>query len=630
MAYLAPNQRLGLPNPFRTYSNFVYPRTVRDALIWASYLWERNGRYRTALQKVVSYFIAGVDVTQTTPKEAVDAKAVDSFKDLLTETYDILQLTLDYGIEMTAMGNVFLSAERMFKRELLCPTEGCGWEMRLDHLTNGVDYTWDGAHFKGTCPHCGRRVDYKIKDVKTEDDDGRRIRFVFRSAEDMLVQFNRLTNSYKYYYKIPGDVAAAIKRGDPVYLETTPKAFLDAVAKGDCLIAFPDDTFISARTKTLANMDKLYKGWGLPLFMPAFDTIIQLQHLDKFNEAVVLDYLVPTRIVSPAPQNLHAGIDDPNRMPMSGAAWKNMMSSALRGRITNPTQWIISPVPVQEQQVGGNKDVIPVDLLNYQSSQFLADTGMPQEFRQTDLQLVAPTMGLRSFEKQWVHLGKALGRVVKWASQLIAMAHQFEDMQAKLDMTSFVEDEMNRTIVLQLMQAGLIAKGPVLKRFGIDYEDDLKARIKEQQAEQEALAKQQQEVEGSEMVQSVIPPPGSVGIGQAQANIQAMQQQAQGGAPAEGAPAGAPPPAGGAPMGGPQGMPFNTGASESASIEGLYNQAQELAQQLYNAPPNIRRSQLVQLKSTNPTLHAQVTQMLEDMAQQVGSEAIAQSKMPQG
>jgi hypothetical protein len=108
-----------------------------------------------------------------------------------------------------------------------------------------------------------------------------------------------------------------------------------------------------------------------------------------------------------------------------------------------------------------------------------------------------------------------------------------------------------------------------------------------------------------------------------------MQEMAAGGAPAEGAPAQPGAPA--APMG-PEGgaLPFNQGASQSASIEQLFQQAQEMAQQLYNAPPNIRRQQLTQLKTTNPELHAMVKQLMTDMKQQVASDAVSQSQAPQG
>lgn len=631
-AYNDRRARPGFPNPFRTYSNFIYPKTMKDVFIWADWLWERNAQYRQSISKVISYFISDVTVTQDVEDNAVDPDAVNTFKDLLTDTYNILPFTLAAGEELAAMGNVFISAERIFARELICPTEGCGWTMRLNKLHKGVEYDWSGDGFTGKCPHCGKDVHYKVKDVKSQTPDGRRMRFVFRSAEDMRLQYNRLTGTYKYLYKVPNDVLDGIRRGDPVYLEDSPQVFLDAAKEGRPMVEFPDDMFLAMRTNTMSSLDRLYKGWGMPLFMVAFDTVIQLQHMYKFNEAVICDYLVPTRILSPQPQNLKAGIDDPNRMPMSGSAWASYMTAAIKGRISNPTQWFVSPVPVQEQQIGGNKDIAPVDLMEYYTGQLLTAMGIPQEFRQTSFQVVAPSMGLRMFERQWIHLGKQLGKIVMWMADIIAHAHQIEDMNTQLDMTSFIEDDMNKQVLIGLMQGDLIAKTPVLRKLGIDYQDDLKLKIKEQQMMEEAMQEQQTNMQNKEMVRSVLPPAGSVGVGQAQMNIEMMQQQAQGGVPAgpQGPAAPMPPGAPAAPGGPMQPMPFNQGNSGSASIEQMYAEAQQMAQQLYNAPPNVRRQQLVQLKSTNPTMHAQVTQMLQDMSQQVASDAVAQSKMPQG
>ena len=112
-------------------------------------------------------------------------------------------------------------------------------------------------------------------------------------------------------------------------------------------------------------------------------------------------------------------------------------------------------------------------------------------------------------------------------------------------------------------------------------------------------------------------------------NIDAMQQAAQGGPAQPAQPAMPAPPAGAA--GAPQmEMPFNEGNSPSAAGEQLFEQANQIAQQLYNAPEAVRRSELAKLKSSNWQLHAQVTQMLKDMRQQVASEAVMQSQQPQG
>ena len=132
------------------------------------------------------------------------------------------------------------------------------------------------------------------------------------------------------------------------------------------------------------------------------------------------------------------------------------------------------------------------------------------------------------------------------------------------------------------------------------------------------------------MLSSVLPPAGSVGVGAAQANIDAMQQAQQ---PA--GPQGAPMPTmgGGAPGGAMPGMPFNQGNSQSATLDALYNQAQQKAQQIMQIGQmqgiGARMSALRQLKAQDPTLHAQVKQIIKDMQSQVGRDAINQSRMPQ-
>lgn len=627
----------GFPNPFRTYSHFIYPDTVKDIFVWAEYLWERNAKYRTAIQKVVSYFISGISVDQEEKAKAVDSDSIDGFKKLLLDSYDILSLMLKIGTELAATGNVFISAERIFDRNLLCPVEKCGWQMRLKNLHKGEqgEYKWTGTDFQGICPKCGNKVKYKIHDLPSQDLDGRKLRFVFRPAEDMCVQYNRLTDTFKYLYKIPEDIMSAIKRGDVVYLEDSPKVFLDAVASNERYIEFDPETFFSDRTVTLTSLDKLYKGWGMPLFMSAFDNLVRLQHLDKFNEAVIMDYLIPTRIISPEPQNLTASVGDPNRMPLSGASFRNFMQSAIGGLKGNYARTIISPVATRYQQMGGDKDIIPADLLEWETGQALSDMGLPMEFRQTTFQVVAQTMGLRMFEKQWIHFAKSLNKATKWIGEQTSHVHHFENLVCSLDTTSFVEDDMNKQVLLGLMQGQVIARTPVLKRLGVDFEDDVKLRMKEQQTEADAAQEQQTGMESSEMVRSVIPPAATPGLGAAQMSIQMADQQAQ--AQAQGGMPGAPaaPMAPGQPMGpglGPGGgaMPFNRGASETATIEQLFQQAQTTAQQLYNAQPHIRRQQLVELKASNPTMHAMVKQLLTDMSQQVASDAVAQSRQPQG
>ena len=216
--------------------------------------------------------------------------------------------------------------------------------------------------------------------------------------------------------------------------------------------------------------------------------MLRLQHLDKFNEAITLDYIAPTRIVSPQPQNLQAGMQDPNRAPLSGNMFKSFIESSLRRVEENPTTWIVSPVPVQYQLIGGEgKELAPVDLMEWYVTQFNSDTGIPQEFRQTTFQVVAPSMGMRMFERQWRPNTRPIDKCVRWAGQHICDVERAENMRVTLDVTSFVEDDMNKQMRFSLMQGGVISKTETLRSLGIEFEEDVKTRINEMKKEQELM-----------------------------------------------------------------------------------------------------------------------------------------------
>ena len=139
-------------NPFRTWSNYVYPRTIDQVLIWAQWFWDRNAKYRTVIQKVISYFVSGINVTQTNKNESSDTDSVTDVKAMLIDQYDLLDLANFVGVELAAMGNVFVSCEKPISRMLLCPTEGCGWMMALKQLIKGKEYEWDGSILSAPAP----------------------------------------------------------------------------------------------------------------------------------------------------------------------------------------------------------------------------------------------------------------------------------------------------------------------------------------------------------------------------------------------------------------------------------------------------------------------------------------------
>ena len=137
------------------------------------------------------------------------------------------------------------------------------------------------------------------------------------------------------------------------------------------------------------------------------------------------------------------------------------------------------------------------------------------------------------------------------------------------------------------------------------------------------MQKEEKDQQDRDMVSGVIPPPMFNGVNQAQGVLDAQlgvpqdpNAPAQPGTPmAPAAPAAPAAPSdtegGGAPLG------------------SIWQQAQDEANRLYTLPPDERRRELVNMKATNPELHASVNQILRNMKQNVASQAVAASQQPQ-
>ena len=85
--------------------------------------------------------------------------------------------------------------------------------------------------------------------------------------------------------------------------------------------------------------------------------------------------------------------------------------------------------------------------------------------------------------------------------------------------------------------------------------------------------------------------------------------------------------------GAPPAPPIDTAAQQggqSPSLDALMQQANDMAQQLISADPTTRRRELTNLKKQNPSLHAQVKQLIQNMEQQGAAQGVQQVRQGQG
>ena len=606
--FMGQRDNTDISNPFQTFSNVIWPRTIRDCMIWAKWLYSRNDMYRKAIQNVVRYFINGLSITQKATIKDVSAAKVRQAEDLFERKYRIIDIVRRCGEEQAAIGIVFLSVIHKFDRFLICSE--CGRRYNIKKMKHGTGWVFENFEFHGTCtnPECpshGKRVKYMRQDLDTSGYD--KIYFKIWPQDDMRIEYNQITGTSNYYYSIPPREADAIRRGEPIYIEDTPWEFIDAVKEnGDILL--DSRKLLVLKNDTLAVLDKMYRGWSVPLFLPSFPKILQMQMLERFNEAVMMDYITPIRMISPPAGALNAGAD-PQRTPINGAMFRNQILAMVNGSRGNPTQWVVSPIPAQYQLIGGEaKNLAPVDLMEWQTAQLLSGMNIPMEFRQTSFQMAGPTIGLRMFERVWIHFANNLDRCAQWCADQVCLAEQKDPFVVKVNKTSFVEDEQTKMSRLSLAAQGAISQTTGLAAVGLDFEEETKRKMAEEQMLAEMQRTQALRAEREEgMLQAAQVPP--IGMMQAMQNQQAAAgQSGQPEAPA-------------APMA--PAMPMG-GAPDKGRMQDLATQAENIASQIWNSP---ERGRVVrQLGAENPELHDLVVGILQRQDRQAATQGLMAAK----
>lgn len=604
MASNYPNNRIrNFPSPFSTYSRTLYPRTVNEMFDWAEWLWSHNGMYSQAVRKSVRYFITDLEI-QGTNGHPIAHDTRRKYEDTLNLTYHIKEQLGLVGDDIIGMGNSFTSALMPISRQLTCPK--CGFTSPLSL----VDYSFESFKFKGVCPGCDTRVTFKRVD-QLRPDNGQEVKFIRWNPRNIIIDYCPITNYAEYYLDIPDEWKSIVKKGDPVWLEQLPWEFVEAVEKNK-YFKFNREYFLHLKIAPGSTMTDVMKGWGVPLFMNEFEQVVHIQILDRFNEAIVLDHLMPFRLISPPPT---ASGGDPVKSANLGRFMSNVKGMIAQHR-KDPTSWHTVPFPVQYQALGGEgRELLQPEVLDNATTRFLSDIGIPQEFTQSSLQMNGNyvPLGLRMFERVWDNYVSDINLWLDWATNILATTLTWEPVKTTLNQSSIYEDDEIRNTKIEMAGAGVISKHTAFKAIGVD-PDYERERMKEEAAMDEEDAEETaKEQDKANMLkeQMATPPPMTV------ESMQQMQAQ-QGGAAA---------PTGDPSMGAPaaQGAPGTPGSGAASmgqihTIDDLMAQADQLAQQVLTMDPSSRTSFLLQLGKDNQPLHAQVKQSLEKMENQAGQQ----------
>ena len=248
--------------------------------------------------------------------------------------------------------------------------------------------------------------------------------------------------------------------------------------------------------------------------------------------------------------------------------------------------------------IGGEaKQLSPKDNIALALDELLNAIGYPAELYKGTLTIQAFPVALRLFEKTWGVLVDGYNEFLSWMLTALSRHFMWGEITGELRSVTLADDIERKALALQAAAGMDLSKGTAYRPLGIDYMEEQRRVIEEQ----EEVQKLQQE---------------------------AMErQQAQ----EMGLSAGA----GGQPGADQGGMAGGPGGTPGATPGDVYEQGRQIAQQLLTqTPPTMRRGELIKIKQTNPTLHAIVLQEMDnmrgEMARQGGAMLMQQAQQNAG
>lgn len=593
------------PDPFCDVASLSMPESIQTALRWCEYIMNANGPYRQAVDRVVSYFITEVEIKDTGDKK-VGREEKEKYRLFLEETVGIRNVLHSVALDYLTYGNSFTSLIVPFRRYLSCST--CDLEMPLDKVVNSPQcaFKWTNFEFHATCPKCKTSGKWRHIDRRSGKNDDIAIKRWSPHEIDLL--WDPYTEHCTYVWKIPEDYRNLIRQGHLHQLERASWEIIQAVKHNQNLLFDPGVIF-HLKEDALAGMRN--RGWGISRILANFRQAWYVQILHRYNEAVALDYVIPFRVITPAPRGGDGQSGDPVHT-INLSSFSSRVQAMIRARRTDPARWNVLPFPVNYQALGGDAtQLAPRELMDQGLDTLLKCIGMPVELFNGTLSFQSAPAALRLFEANWSHLPHNLNRFLSELVSGLSKIMNWEPVSAKLVRVTHADDLNRQMAKLQLMQGQQISKSTGLGSVGLDYEEEMKRMLEEEKIYAEEQARMQTEMQQSQQMQAMSQPPDMMaGVGDT-------------GASATGMPQGGQPPA--AP-----GMPpspvdqFLLQRQNSPNVprtpEEMQQQAQLIANQLLSMPESIKDSELIKLKRTDQTMHALVTSIIDDIRQQARSQ----------
>lgn len=542
------------PSPFFDVAHTYLPTTVKQMFRWCRYYFLTNPLINATVFKMAEYPVTDIIIDHE------NKSVVNQWTDYLQDHLRYRSFQIEVGLDYFTYGNAFVSLGYPFKKHLTCSR--CQWSGAADkHRAN---WQFTNYNFRLTCPRCGEIGDAAVKDFYFRNPSG--IKLIRWNPEDIEITYNDITGEYTYFYTIPSTVRNDIVIGKKDVLEQIPQVFIAALREQKGIV-FSKDNLFHLRRPTLASHDR---GWGIPLLLPVMKDVFYLQLMKKAQEAILLEHIVPLRILFPQGGS---GTSDPYTT-VNLVDWRDHVAQEIaRWRYDN--NYIpIMPLPLGNQTIGGDgKALLLSGEITQWSEQIITGLGVPREFLLGGMSYAGTNVSMRMLENSFLGYIMRHKSMFRWVMQKVASFLRWPVPNGRFKPFKMADDLQRKAFDLQLNQAGKLSDTTLLAGSDYDQEEENKIMVKETATRIEAQKKQQFAMAEIQGEQQLI-------MNKYQVKAQQAMQAAQTAPAAAGEPGGPDDTGAGTPGGQEAGEPMQQAPGEQPGTQ----QAAQAAQQQAPAP----------------------------------------------
>lgn len=445
-------------NPHATIATKDVPTNIKQVMRLCRWYFTQDAMLGAIIDKMAEY-----PITATVIKERGDTKLTtrdrDRWDDILNGALNVRNSCKQMNIDEYIFGISARYLHVPFVRFVICGT--CSSSAPIGSLRDCrvrpvVTKETFNLTATGWCAKCRSRRTFTIKDKKAEVSSG--VSLARLNPLRMELSFNPLSSARIWYWSPPQVFLEGLRDSEPAIIETTEMKVLEAAFRNQRIRLNPNRLWITQAD----GMPGLWDGWGIPTMFRVLEDVYYYKILRRANEALAQEHVTPLRIMTPA----GTGDISPQRTA-NLTQWQALLKSELHKFRRDPNHILLSPIPLNIEQMGGNARVMMVASEMEAAARVISmGIGCPIEMVWGGLNWSGASVSLRVLENHFLNTRSNSTRFLKWLVPRIASHYRLPLID--LDMVEFkmADDVQQQAQSINLMLQGFLSRESVLPEMG--------------------------------------------------------------------------------------------------------------------------------------------------------------------